>query len=1312
MSTSRKNIIFIYPIHLVIKRLTLFITLFFLFISYSYAQPCSGSLNGTYSVGTNGDFPTLTSASVAYNNSCLAGPVVFILTDNLYSAAETYPIVFDRNPDANTTKTLTIKPQSGLNVNIVANVDNVPVIRIKGSHIIFDGSNNGSESQNLSLVNNAIVSPRLIYIQSKSTTPTVNIILKNMIMTNGNDRSVITIGDTLAASGVLPGYFTDITIKNNQFKRSLYGIFATAKVQTGNGNRLLIEKNDLSATASNALRFNGIYLRGVEGATINNNIIGNFDGTDSATDKGIWLADSVRNTTVSNNKVFNLNYTGTKGNGAHGIYLSTGFPNASITVANNMIANLSGDGADYASGLKLIDNPTGIMVDNFPFNQSGIRLYHNSIFLGGTAGFTNTLNKFRSMSSCIRLKGGSVAEIRNNILVNNLGRRDSIGFGSVCIMTSAGNSQITGLDNNLYWISPTGSGLKQLAYHFNASNGYTTLSSWKAYTNKDQSSLSTFPEFISGNDLHLKRNVNASINNKGVALIGWENDIDGTQRNKTNPDIGCDEFMPNNLSNWIGKYSDVWSLDSNWEAGVISNDTTDLVLSGNHNFWPKITGDVSVRNLTLNSNTNLEAMNCDSLSVLNVFGNFTSILGYINASKSTIHLRGTSPQFINPNVFWQNKVLNVIVSNSTDSGLILNGPLDVYRSLKFEGLGKKIQTNDFLCLKSNANETAWVEDLTGRSILGKVSVERFISTGLYHGKSWQLLSVPVYGNQTINQAWQDSSASPNQNRFPGYGTMLTGAQVNATSFGFDAATPAGGASIKQYSTQDSNFVSVISTFLPIANTKGYLVLVRGDRSVTTFNANAVQTTLRTKGNIYNQLSGIPAPPQSVPSNSFELLGNPLPSAIDFRSLDISGEVDSVFYVWDPLLSGAYGLGNYQTISSVNGFLPVPGGTSNYTGLTPVTSIQSGQAFFVKGGAAGGTVAFPESSKVSGSFITFRSPIGVIHDLGIRIGLSYKQDTIAKLIDGVSLLLDNELSETDESARARKIMSNSRGIAIQSNGEKLAILNSGIPTTNKNYPLHLTSMADGNFSIHISLEKNVSDSLQVFLVDKYTGIKHNINLGSGNELIFSWGNDERSRMPDRFEITVSRHFVLLPVKKLEFEAVKKDSRCNKIIWELEGLEQTEKIMLEKSFDGAVFDSLYLIRKSNNQFETGEFQDCSALEGKVYYRLSITGFDGRKEYSEVKMVSRPSSATDVIVLSNGNLSNEVKIRILHAKSGPMDIVVTDLNGIKIFHQKFIIVNKNDDYLIEIPNKIAKSTYFLNIFTSGEIWVKKLMFSERTF
>ncbi|MEN9962910.1 MAG: hypothetical protein RL582_5 [Bacteroidota bacterium] len=1279
------------------------------FIFHSYAQPCSNTLNGNYVIGINGDFPTLSSASVAYNNSCLIGPVVFLLSDSLYSNAESFPIVFERNPDANAINKLTIKPQNGKNVNIICNTGNVPLLRIKGSYIRIDGSNNGTESRNLSLINNSIVSPRLIFIQSKSNVPTVNITLKNMDLTNGNDKSVITIGDTLNASGVLPGYFSDITIQNNLIKRSLYGIFAVAKVQSTNGNGLLIDKNDFASSGSGALRFAGIYLKGVEGATIHNNIIGNFDGTDSATDKGIWLADSVRNTTVSNNKIFNLNYTGNKGNGAHGIYLATGFSNASIIIVNNMIANLSGDGSDYTSGSKIIDNPTGIMVDNFPFNQSGIRLYHNSIYLGGVAGFTNTLNKNKAMSSCIRLKGGSVAELRNNILVNKLGRKDSIGFGSVCIMTTSGNSQITGLDNNLYWVMPTGTGVKHLGYHYNASNGYTTLTSWKAYTNKDQSSLSAFPEFVSGSDLHLNRSLNAAINNKGAALIGWENDIDGTQRNKINPDIGCDEFMPNNLCNWIGKYSDVWNLDSNWEAGVISNDTTDLVLTGNHNFWPRITGNVSVRNLIIQCDSNLVAMVGDTLSVLLLTGNGTSISGCINASKSTVRFGGNSPQFLNQNVFWKNKVLNVIVSNPTDSGLILNGPLDVYRSLKFEGAGKNIHTNDFLSLKSDANETAWVEDLTGRSITGKVSVERFISTGLYHAKSWQLLSVPVYGNQTINQAWQDSSVSPNQNRFPGYGTMLTGAQTNATSFGFDVATPAGGASIKQYSAQDSNFVSVASTFLPIANTKGYMVLVRGDRSVTTYNANAVQTTLRTKGNIYNQLSGIPAPPQSVPSNSFELLGNPLPSAIDFRSLDISGEVDSVFYVWDPLLPGAFNLGNYQTISSINGYMPVPGGTSNYSGISPVTNIQSGQAFFVKGGAAGGTVAFPESSKVSGSFITFRSPIGVIHDLVIRIGLSYKQDTIAKLIDGVSLLLDNELSETDESARARKIMSNSRGIAIQSNGEKLAILNSGIPTTKKNYPLHLTSMADGNFSIHISLEKNVSDSLQVFLVDKYTGIKHNINLGSGNELIFSWGNDEISRTPDRFEITVSRHFVLLPVKKLEFDAVKKDSRCNKIIWELEGLEQTEKIMLEKSFDGAVFDSLYLIRKSNNQFETGEFQDCSALEGKVYYRLSITGFDGRKEYSEVKMVSRPSSVTDVIVLSNGNLSNELKIKILHAKSGPMDIVVTDLNGIKIFHQKFIIVNKNDDYSIEIPNKLAKSTYFLNIFTSGEIWVKKLMFSE---
>jgi hypothetical protein len=138
--------------------------------------------------------------------------------------------------------------------------------------------------------------------------------------------------------------------------------------------------------------------------------------------------------------------------------------------------------------------------------------------------------------------------------------------------------------------------------------------------------------------------------------------------------------------------------------------------------------------------------------------------------------------------------------------------------------------------------------------------------------------------------------------------------------------------------------------------------------------------LRAKGKLYTATSGELPPITTVAANRFESVGNPYASAIDFRNINRpNNTVDNTFYVWDPLLTGYNIQGGYQTISSTNGYIPIPGGTSNYSGNEPVTSIQSGQAFFMHATGQGGHVTFTEEAKKAG----FESCIVLLKRQSIR-----------------------------------------------------------------------------------------------------------------------------------------------------------------------------------------------------------------------------------------------------------------------------------------------------------------------------------------
>ena len=116
-------------------------------------------------------------------------------------------------------------------------------------------------------------------------------------------------------------------------------------------------------------------------------------------------------------------------------------------------------------------------------------------------------------------------------------------------------------------------------------------------------------------------------------------------------------------------------------------------------------------------------------------------------------------------------------------------------------------------------------------------------------KAWQFLAAPTTG-QTIKQAWQENNG-PLGNTKPGYGTIITGNIPSATRTGFDIETPAAsGSGMKTYNANTGLWKGIPSTNIPIANSKGYMLFVGGDRSITAFNQAANETILRTTGKLY------------------------------------------------------------------------------------------------------------------------------------------------------------------------------------------------------------------------------------------------------------------------------------------------------------------------------------------------------------------------------------------------------------------------------------------------------------------------------
>ncbi|MFT3909033.1 MAG: T9SS type A sorting domain-containing protein [Ferruginibacter sp.] len=426
-------------------------------------------------------------------------------------------------------------------------------------------------------------------------------------------------------------------------------------------------------------------------------------------------------------------------------------------------------------------------------------------------------------------------------------------------------------------------------------------------------------------------------------------------------------------------------------------------------------------------------------------------------------------------------------------------------------------------LKSNASGTASFGQVgasgdVAYSGAGRFIVERYIPTGAGHAKSWQLLAVPDNGGQTINAAWQEGNVLPTTGAV-NLGTTITGPTAAA---GFDIITS--NPSMKTFVPATATYIGVPNTLsTAIFNKQGYFVLIRGDRTVTTYTAPATVTTLRTRGKLFVPVSNPPLT-TTVLAGKFESIGNPYASAIDFKLLSrpAAPAIDSTFYVWDPLLTGSNPLGGYQTISSSNGWKPSPGSV-NYPAATVYTKIQSGQAFFVHATGAGGVISFTESAKLSGSSPVFKSANGFpgnsISERRYFRAQLYTSDGI--LADGNVVAFDENFSNDYESNDALKLPNSAENFGIISNAQLLAIEARKIVTRSDTIQYSINSLQPQAYQFRFGPENMQGLGISVWLKDRWLGTTTRLDINDSSFINFNITSDPASAAANRFYLIFRR-----------------------------------------------------------------------------------------------------------------------------------------------------------------------------------------------
>ncbi|MCX8111865.1 MAG: T9SS type A sorting domain-containing protein [Bacteroidia bacterium] len=538
-------------------------------------------LNGTYTIGSGGDYNTIQDALNALASQGVSGNVVFqilpsytgedintvnCLIVNPYSGMGTHNVTLTVHPTRTTIAEVALDPSSLSSERFVLRFNGINNFTIDGGPNRLLRFRVGSPDVGLGVIGLIPTGPN----------PCRNITIKN-IEVDGGSKSQTRVGIYLGSATSFPGAPTVGGNHNNRIENCwiyrvqegviLHGSSASTR---DIGNTILRCKighpNLVRSWGGGGDYRSGIVAVHQDGLRIERDTIFNASSDQNYGFSGILLGAPPGstvfptstmpcvNTHIAANWIHSLEYSGTGGWDVNGMRVYVGsVTNANVFIYNNFIAGIIADGFSSPGGSW---NAYGILLQGSSNANAGIYVYHNSIHLYGTPSTNSPPST--STPSCIAIRSGITGGvyIRNNILQNAqtpagtaLPTRTTVAIA----YEGSSPSVFAELDNNAYYVS-NANGASYAFVGALGTNRYATIAAWRTAVGggREQNSIqlaSPLP-FVSTTDLHLPLSAaELPVEGGGVFItspLSINTDIDGESRpigTPTGPDIGADEML-------------------------------------------------------------------------------------------------------------------------------------------------------------------------------------------------------------------------------------------------------------------------------------------------------------------------------------------------------------------------------------------------------------------------------------------------------------------------------------------------------------------------------------------------------------------------------------------------------------------------------------------------------------------------------------------------------------------------------------------------------------------------------------------------
>lgn len=758
-----------------------------------------------------------------------------------------------------------------------------------------------------------------------------------------------------------------------------------------------------------------------------------------------------------------------------------------------------------------------------------------------------------------------------------------------------------------------------------------------------------------------------------------------------NSSLGGFTYKPPPNYTWTGATSNDWSLATNWTNDVLPTSANAVTIPSKATNQPILLANTTIGAMVLNGQLDLN-------------GKTVTLNGAVSGSGSFI-------SDVNSTMIIDGKIgtINFDALNNTIKDLtITSGSAALGRSLNVVGIFTPtsgiFNTNDSLTLKSTSITNTALVGVVGGTVLGKITVERYIPKGLKAFR--QLCTGGVYNVGTMYDNWQESGDRPS-----GYGMYVFG--LKGTSWSVDASTgldiTAGGfASMYDY-TDYMKYSPILNTKVTQLDPyKGYYGVVYGDRTANTFSnfdastsMNAA-TTIRTTGTLVTgtvtySTNGVAGNYNSSVTKLFPLadtgtlIANPYAATIDWHSVTKTNMSSSCWYVDPTFLNN-----NYQVPVAYNAIA----GTNSNTKSNIGRYIQPGQGFWVFTDATNNTtreLIFHESDKAINAkktdvFGTANKP----NRISVGIWKSGKN------LDGAVAVFKNGFSKAYQSEDSKKLYSNGENIFIQEASRALCI--DGLPTPQNNDVINLqfsNLKKDSSYQLKLDVTEFSATGIQAYLVDNLLKKQTAIT----DSTIVSFVATNNVSYQNRFNILfkpatpLSVQFIAVKGQLVESNIAIQFTTANEV--------NIANYTIEKSINGTDFKAVNVQVAQNENAATYNWLDKQVSAVVNYYRIKATEVNGATSYSKTIVVNNQAVKGAITIFPNPIKDRSFNVFMNNVASGNYHLNVYDITGKLVMKTSIKHASEVNSQSITMKQTLTKGSYLVKLSNdAGNVYQTKLV------